>query len=164
MQPVMQPDFYLLLLLLIANGAPIISRQLLGQRWNTAVDCGIKLSDGYPVFGAAKTFRGIIAAALLTTISSSLLGFNWTIGLLIGLFAMIGDLISSFLKRRMGLSSGSMAMGLDQIPESFLPLLVCMWVIDLSIYEVIMISAAFVILNLLLSKLLYYFGIRQHPY
>jgi hypothetical protein len=38
---------------------------------------------------------------------------------------MAGDLLSSFVKRRLNLPPSSRATGLDQIPESLLPALVC---------------------------------------
>ena len=42
-------------------------------------------------------------------------------GLAVG--AMAGDLVSSFMKRRLRLKSEAQAVGLDQIPEVLLPLL-----------------------------------------
>ena len=45
------------------------------------------------------------------------IGLDWTIGLLVSVTTMIGDLFSSFAKRRMNLAPSSMALGLDQIPE-----------------------------------------------
>ena len=39
------------------------------------------------------------------------------IGLLVAATAMAGDLLSSFLKRRLALAPSSQAIGLDQIPE-----------------------------------------------
>ena len=37
--------------------------------------------------------------------------------------SMAGDLLASFLKRRFGLKVHAQAIGLDQIPEALLPLL-----------------------------------------
>jgi hypothetical protein len=48
-------------------------------------------------------------------------GLPSTAGLLVSAMAMIVDLLSSFVKRRMKLVPGSMALALDQIPESLLP-------------------------------------------
>ncbi|HXK57554.1 MAG TPA: CDP-archaeol synthase, partial [Gammaproteobacteria bacterium] len=84
--------------------------------------------------------------------------------LLIGGFAMLGDLLSSFFKRRLGLNPSAMAFGLDQIPESLLPLLVCRPLLDLSWLQVCLLTLGFLILELLLSQLLYRLGIRRHPY
>jgi CDP-diglyceride synthetase len=66
--------------------------------------------DGRPVLGRSKTIRGIVLAVLVTTAGAPLIGLGWRIGLLVGGFAMIGDLFSSFCKRRFGLPSIMMAI------------------------------------------------------
>ena len=99
-----------------------------------------------------------------TTIAAPLLGIEWTIGLLIAAAAMIGDLLSSFLKRRLKLPASSRAIGLDQLPEAVLPLLICTQFLALTLMDVATISAAFVVAEILLSKLLYRYHIRDRPY
>lgn len=157
-------EIHLLLLLFIANGSPILARIILGERFNRALDGGRLLSDGRPLLGASKTLRGIVSAILATTLAAPLIGIPWIIGLLLAVFAMLGDLASSFLKRRLGLQPSSMALGLDQIPESFLPLLVCRPLLELPWAQVLYLTLAFFALELLLSQLLYRLGIRKHPY
>jgi len=157
-------EIYLLLLLFVANGSPILARLLLGKRFQRALDGGLLLSDGSPLLGGAKTVRGVISAVLATTLVAPILGFSWIIGMLIGGCAMLGDVMSSFIKRRMGLAPSSMALGLDQIPESALPLLVCKPLLDISWFQVVYLTLIFIVLELLLSRLLYMMGIRKHPY
>jgi CDP-2,3-bis-(O-geranylgeranyl)-sn-glycerol synthase len=93
-----------------------------------------------------------------------ILGFAWTTGLVLGLAAMAGDLISSFLKRRMGLRPSSMALGLDQIPESLLPALVSMNLMALTAGDVVVIVVLFFVGELVLSRLLYRVHLRDQPY
>lgn len=157
-------ELHLLLLLFIANGSPIIARVILGEHLKRALDGGRLLADGRPILGSSKTLRGIASAILVTTLAAPLIGVSWLIGLLLAVFAMLGDLSSSFLKRRLGLQPSSMALGLDQIPESFLPLLVCRPLLELSWSQVLYLTLAFFILELLLSQLMYRLGIRKHPY
>jgi CDP-2,3-bis-(O-geranylgeranyl)-sn-glycerol synthase len=83
---------------------------------------------------------------------------------MIGLAAMLGDLLSSFLKRRLGLASSARALGLDQLPESLLPTAVVAGPLDLSAPQVCGIAAAFFALELLLSRLLYRLRLRKRPY
>ena len=52
-----------------------------------------------------------------------LLGLTWQLGLVVGVAAMFGDACSSFIKRRLGMPSGAMALGLDHVPESLFPLI-----------------------------------------
>ena len=157
-------ELRLLLLLLAANGSPIIARVLLGDRLAGPLDVGATLADGHPLLGASKTWRGLVTAVLTTALLSLALGWPWQIGATIGACAMLGDALSSFIKRRMGLPSSAMAPGLDHIPESFLPLLACKPMLQLSWTQVLLLSLGFMVANLLLSRVLHRLGVRKHPY
>jgi len=157
-------EIKLLFLLMIANGAPIIAHKLLGDKLVAPVDGNIVLSDGYPLFGSSKTIRGIVSTVLVTTPTAMLLGWSWDIGILFALSVMAGDLFSSFVKRRMGLPPSSMATGIDQIPESLLPLLLLKEPLGLEWQSIGVIVVAFFVAELLSSKILYKFRIRKRPY
>jgi hypothetical protein len=58
---------------------------------------------------------------------------------------MIGDLFSSFCKRRFGLPSSSRARGLDQIPEALLPLLACRDLLILTGGDIVLCVVVFVV-------------------
>jgi CDP-2,3-bis-(O-geranylgeranyl)-sn-glycerol synthase len=77
---------------------------------------------------------------------------------------MLGDLGSSFVKRRMGLEVHAQALALDQIPEALLPLLVLQTSFGLAWGDIFFLVLAFVVLGLWLSRVLYKFGIRDQPY
>lgn len=154
----------LLLLLILANGSPLVARELLRSRFSVPLDRGLRFVDGRPLFGETKTIRGVGAAVLATPLASSLLGMGWEVGLVIGLFAMLGDLLSSFVKRRLGMPSSSRALGLDQVPESLLPLLACRPLIELAMFEIVVLVVLFSLSELVLSRVAYWLGIRKHPY
>ena len=97
-----------------ANGAPLLCKWLLGARLARAIDGGLILRDGYPLLGSSKTWRGLIAAIILSTCASIIVGLPRQAGALAGAFAMAGDCLSSFAKRRLGLGPGDMCPGLDQ--------------------------------------------------
>ena len=107
----------LLILLVVANGAAVAAKKLLRGAFDRPLDGGGLFIDGQPILGPAKTIRGVVASVLATSICSALMGLGWKTGALIASFAMIGDLFSSFVKRRLRLASSSMAIGLDHIPE-----------------------------------------------
>ena len=157
-------DLILLLLLLIANGSPIVVRELLGRGFDRPLDGGKVLADGHRLLGPSKTWRGLVAAVLVTTLFALALGWPWEFGVTIGVFAMLGDTASSFIKRRLGLASSTMAPGLDHIPESMLPLLACKPLLALSWAQVLLLSLCFMAANMVLSRLLHRLGIRRHPY
>lgn len=154
----------LLLLLITANGAPVLARYLLRSRWDRPVDAGRIFNDGQALLGPSKTWRGVIAALLVTPVIAWLLFLPPGIGLLIAAAAMLGDLLSSFIKRRLRIASSGMALGLDQIPESLLPLLAVRTQVGLDPIDIAQITLAFMALELALSQLLYHLHIRKQPY
>ena len=161
----MNAEFLLLLLLIIiANGTPIVVRQLLCDAYDVAVDFGKKLPDGKPVFGSSKTWRGIVSALVVTAAAAWLFGYPAETGLLVAAYAMLGDLTSSFIKRRLSMKPSSMAPLLDQALESFFPAFMLMSTFELDISAVIQLVLIFVIIELVLSHILYRWGMRKRPY
>ncbi len=154
----------LLLLLLIANGAPIVASGLLGKHCAWPVDAGRMTAAGTPLLGPSKTWRGLVAAIVMAALVSYILGIPWAWGATIGALAMLGDLMASFIKRRLGYAPSSHADGLDQIPESLLPLLVLSPVFDLNLLQIVITVTAFYLMSRLLSYVLFRIGIRQTPY
>jgi len=154
------------LLLAIANGTPVMAEKLLGRFLSRPLDAGKTFIDGRPLFGASKTIRGIIAAVIATSACAPVLGVTWTIGSLVAVAAMVGDLISSFIKRRMGRPPSSRTLGLDQIPESLLPALACKSLLALTAADVISVVALFSTGGLILSRFLFKMRIRKecHPH
>ncbi len=154
----------LLILLIVANGAPIIARKLLLDVAACPLDCGRNFLDGKPLFGISKTVRGLISSLLCTALAAPLLGLSVSIGLTIAVGAMLGDLLSSFIKRRLSIAPSRMALGLDQIPESLIPLLLVQSQLNLCAEMIVLIVVLFLILELILSRILFYMGIRDKPY
>jgi CDP-archaeol synthase len=162
MQPIL--TLQLLLLLMLANGTPLVAKKLLGERYSYPLDCNLKFSDGRPLLGRSKTVRGVLLAVLVTTAGASITGLGWKNGVLIGGFAMAGDLVSSFSKRRLNRPSSSRASGLDQVPESLFPLLACRNSLSLGIGDIAVCVAVFFAGDVLLSRLLYAWHLRDRPY
>jgi hypothetical protein len=156
--------FKFVVLLAIANGMPILAERLLGRFLAYPLDGGTNFIDGRPLLGPSKTVRGIIVAVLAASACAPLFGIAWTIGFVVGLAAMAGDLASSFVKRRIGLPPSSRALGLDQIPESLFPALACKGPLALTIADVILAVALFSVGELILSRLLFKMHIRKEPY
>ena len=81
------------------------------------LDMGLRWMDGERIFGDHKTFRGILAGLLVGTIVGTLQGRE-LVGILQSLGAMLGDIASSFLKRRLKRKPGQWTPILDE--EGFL--------------------------------------------
>lgn len=147
------PVIKLVLLLAIANGAPVIARILMGRRFDQPLDRNLQFVDGRPLLGPAKTVRGIICALLATTVMAPLFDLSPGQGALFALLAMAGDLVSSFIKRRLGIASSRSAPLLDQLPESLLPLWLLHPVLAETLQEAGIAILVFVIMDWFVSRL-----------
>jgi CDP-2,3-bis-(O-geranylgeranyl)-sn-glycerol synthase len=146
--------YQLLLLLVIANATPVIASLLAGRRWNWPLDGGCLFLDHKPLLGPSKTLRGIFAAVVATALVAPLFGFGFAEGALFALLAMAGDLCSSFLKRRLGITSSRSVPLLDQLPEALLPLWGLQTTLGATVNEMLAAVALFVAVDLLLSRLI----------
>jgi CDP-archaeol synthase len=162
----MQPAvvLQLLLLLMLANGTPVIAKKILGARFSYPLDGNLQFIDRRPLLGPSKTVRGIVLAVLVTTAGAPVVGLSWIVGLLVASCAMAGDLVSSFTKRRLDLPPSSRASGLDQIPEALLPLLACRSLLSLTAADIALGVGLFLIGEVVISRLLYRFRLRDRPY
>lgn len=153
-----------ILLLTLANGAPVIAKKVFGSRLAFPLDAGAVFPDGRPLLGSSKTIRGVVAAILVTAGCAPLLGLDAGVGAAVAGVAMAGDLLSSFIKRRLGFPPSSQALGLDQVPESLFPLLACRTLLALSIVDVFIGAVVFLVGELVLSRIMFSLRIRDEPY
>lgn len=144
----------LVLLLVITNGTPVMLRLLLGGHWDWPLDNHYRLPDQRRLLGETKTVRGLVGAVLVTGLIAPLFNLTLLEGAQFALLAMLGDLCSSFIKRRLGFVSSRSIPLLDQLPEAVLPL----WVMQASLgatgTEIAAAVAVFFMIDLLLSRLL----------
>lgn len=156
-------DLQLLLVLVAANGAPILIARIFGQFLRQPIDAGHRFL-GQPLLGDHKTWRGLVAAMLTGTALAPMLGLSPITGLLIGLLSMMGDLVSSFVKRRLHVSPGHRAPLLDQLPEALLPLYALQPILGVAWADIALITTGFILVDLGLSRLLHRWHIRARPY
>ncbi len=153
----------LVALLIIANGAPMVLSRILGNR-GYPIDGARRLSDGQPIFGVSKTWRGLLVAIGVSALAGWVLGLGAVFGACFGLLAMVGDLFSSFIKRRFGLLASDRARWLDQVPEALLPALLAHFWLAVGWGVVIAVTVLFAALNIWGSPLLHRWGIRHQPH
>jgi hypothetical protein len=154
----------LLILLSLANSSPVIAKRILGETYAIPIDGNAQFVDGRPLFGPSKTIRGVVVSVLVTALGAPLLGLPIWIGLLVAAAAMSGDLLSSFLKRRLGLTASSKATGLDQIPESLFPLIACRSTFSLTAVDIVVGCVIFLVAEVFLSHLFFRLRLRDRPY
>ncbi len=92
----------------VANSTPVV----LGG--GPPVDGGASWTDGKPILGANKTIRGTISGILAGTLIGLLQG-NLIGGVAQSTGAILGDLLSSFYKRRRDYPPGSSMPIIDQL-------------------------------------------------
>ncbi|AAL80522.1 hypothetical protein PFDSM3638_01960 [Pyrococcus furiosus DSM 3638] len=117
MHPILEAFWYILPAY-FANSSPVI----LGG--GTPIDFGKTWRDGRRIFGDSKTWRGFLGGLTVGTLIGVIqqiiypyypsLSLAFKVSFLLALGALVGDLIGSFIKRRLNLPPGYPAVGLDQ--------------------------------------------------
>lgn len=106
----------------IANMTPLIVAKIIPKR--RPMDLGRYWIDGRRILGDSKSIEGFISGVF----SGFLVGFflsDMLRGFLMGLGAMTGDALGSFIKRRLGMAQGESAPLLDQCLFVLIALLFC---------------------------------------
>jgi len=145
-------DTDVLLLLIAANGTPVLAALLLGPRCAWPLDGGRSFRDGRPLLGAHKTWRGLAAGTLAAAFVGSATGVGVGLGAAFGVLALFGDLASSFAKRRLDRAPGRDTLLLDQLPESLLPLLALYRPLGLGAPEIVGTVLLFAVLDVAATR------------
>jgi CDP-2,3-bis-(O-geranylgeranyl)-sn-glycerol synthase len=153
-----------LILLAAANSAPVIAGNFLQRTAAWPVDFGWRFVDGQPLFGRSKTYRGLVVAVAVAAGAAPMVGVSWRIGAVAAGGSMAGDLLSSFVKRRLRLAPSSMAPLLDQLPESLFGAVAASWDLPLGARDIAVCVAVFTVGQMIVSRVAYALGLRSEPY
>jgi uncharacterized protein len=138
--------------LLWANFLPPLANLILGNRSDYPLDGGKTWLDGRWIFGPHKTVRGVVASVLGGAAASPVFGLPWRVAGTAALFAMSGDLLTSFIKRRLDHPSGDPIPVLDQALEALLPTLYLGYSLSLSWWQGWLVVSLFVPITYLGSR------------
>jgi len=153
-----------------ANASPVIFGG------GKPIDLEKKFFDGKPIFGSHKTYRGFISGLLIGTFVG---WFQETIaplaglpkgsvfsGFVISLGALIGDLVGSFVKRRLNLKPGAMLPVVDQLDFVLFALLFASLISPLPISVTGMIAIIILTgpIHLLVNVLAYLLRLKDTPW
>lgn len=153
----------------------------------TPVDGGKEYNDGRRLIGNGVTWKGFINGTILGTIVGGILGIigsfygdlnvltsgvivlpvygsiigGLTLGFLMAFGALLGDLVGSFIKRRMGLQSGEPAPIMDQLDFVAGALILSLLVVKISWEFFIIIAVLTLILHLGSNMIAYLLGIKD---
>jgi uncharacterized protein len=145
--------FRVVAFLLWANFLPPLANLVWGERFSYPLDGGRRWPpDGRSLFGPHKTARGVLASLAGGMLASPLLGTAWWVGGSAALLAMIGDLLSSFAKRRLDHPSGDPTVVLDQIFEGLFPTVFLAVQLPLALWQAVVVLLLFIPITYLGSR------------
>ena len=142
-----------LALLAAANAIPVIIGKLSNDRWALPLDFGYVLPDGERLFGSHKTWRGLVSGIVAGTVVAELMRIPLWVGAGFAMASLAADALSSAVKRRMKIEPGTESMGLDQLGEALLPLVLFANVISLDGAEIVVVTVAFCVLDIAFTRL-----------
>jgi len=158
-----------------ANMAPVIMKKTF-KGLAKPIDGGKKYK-GKPVFGKNKTWRGLIFGVIFGTIVAFIQSLTsplditnyslwYLIGPLMGFGAILGDMIESFFKRRVGIASGQPFIPWDQIDFVIGGLLLSFFFIqpDYRVKAIITILLLSPLLHMTVNHLAFYLKIRNEKW
>ena len=113
---------------------------------------GVALRHGQRLLGSHKTWRGFLGGSLVCAAAAALCGLNWQLGAEFGSVSLLGDALSSALKRRLGFAPGREVPVVDQLPEALLPLIVFRGPLGLDGISIVAATAVFAVLDVLSTR------------
>ncbi len=141
-----------LILLMTANGLPWMAGRVFRGRWGAPLDFGLRIGR-HRLFGSHKTWRGLLTAAVACAAVGAVLHLGWWTGCLFGVLSMLGDALSSCIKRRLDKPPGTDILLLDQLPEALLPMAVLSGPLGLDAGQILIVAAVFVVLDAVTARI-----------
>ncbi len=167
-----------------SNAAPVFAAKLPGlRRFNRPIDGG-KTWRGHELFGLHKTWRGLIAGAVVSTLTlwaqvALVAHYDWArymaagvdyahlpillLGPAFALGALGGDAIESFFKRQRNIKSGGTWVPFDQLDYIIGSVLVSLFFVILTPWQYLAIFIVWFLAHLLASYIGYKLGLKDEP-
>ncbi|MEM2102912.1 MAG: CDP-2,3-bis-(O-geranylgeranyl)-sn-glycerol synthase [Candidatus Bathyarchaeia archaeon] len=124
--------------------------------------------DGKPIFGAHKTWRGLVSGLVVGTLVgfglSLLIGYNVLLGFAISLGALLGDLAEAFFKRRLGFAPGASFPVADQLDFVVGALVFSLFVSPPTLLVAFIVLVITPPIHLLTNLLAYVVGVKKEPW
>jgi CDP-2,3-bis-(O-geranylgeranyl)-sn-glycerol synthase len=165
----------------VANMSPVFFQRAFGGL-AVPVDFGWTIA-GEPVFGAHKTWRGLITATLFggiffyfeqylvlhvdfmsSWVPFDMSKFPWWFGFLFAFGAIMGDLVKSFFKRRMRIPPGDTWFPFDQIDFVLGASLILGFFVEITTVMWVILISFGTIMHIVGNHAGYWLGIKNSPW
>lgn len=168
----------------VANVTPIfVAKVPLLRSWNTPMDFG-RSFRGKRIFGANKTWRGLITGTVMATITLAVqqylvAQYDWAswlaqgvdysqlplliVGPLFGIGALFGDAIESFFKRQLNIPPGESWFPFDQIDYILGGMIAVMPFVQLGLAQYLWIVVLWVGVHLVASFIGFKVKLKERP-
>lgn len=168
----------------LANAAPVFAAATPAlKQYDMPIDGG-KIWRGKRVLGEHKTWRGIIAGVIVSTLILFLqvvlyMNFEWAqyvssgldyttlpvllLGPLFALGALGGDAVESFVKRQKDIPSGNAWVPFDQLDYIIGGVLVSLFFVTLSLAQYAWIFVVWFLMHIIASYIGYRLGMKKDP-
>jgi len=125
-----------------------------------------KTFGGKRVFGSHKTWRGLLFGILSASLITLLQSRGLLVGFIIGTGTLFGDLVGSFIKRRLGLKPGGKNLLIDEMPGTIFALVFAALfnLLTINIYQCLFLIIINLPLHILANKFWYKIGIKEVPW
>jgi len=170
--------FYFILPAYFANMAPVIVKKI--DFLKIPIDFN-KTMNNKPIFGKKKTFRGLVFGVLFAIVIAylqfllykknifvgiSIVDYsNWLlIGFLMGFGAIFGDLIESFVKRRLEYEPGKPFVPFDQTDFVIGALIFVYPIANLGLNKILIILLLSFVLHIAVNHFAFYTKIREEKW
>ncbi|ABN69724.1 protein of unknown function DUF46 [Staphylothermus marinus F1] len=150
---------------MIANASPVLVKGI------HRIDFSHIFIDGKPLFGKNKTWEGFYVGVLMGFLTSIGIGIILCeeeyilIGLGSSIFALIGDLLGSFIKRRMNIASGEPLPIIDQLDFALMATLYYYFlgIEEFISYPLYILYSLIIILalHIITNNIAYYLGVKD---
>lgn len=138
---------------------------------------------GNPIFGAGKTWEGLVVGLIVGVIIAfveltaypylpwylalrplEIVPMTTSLGFLLGMGAVIGDMAGAFIKRRLGMPRGSPAPVLDQDDFVLGALAFASFLIAIQLEWVVVLVVITPLFHLIANRIAYWTRVKKEPY
>ncbi len=145
----------------VSNMSPLLVTRLIGG--GRPLDMGINFVDGKRLFGDNKTVEGTFSIIIVGSILGLIYDLKF-IGFIQALGVAVGDIVGSFMKRRLCIEPGGSLPFIDQELFMILAILLSNPFLKLSLRQIAFILAITPVLHLVSNAVAFLIGLKEVPY